>query len=47
MKREEFEIVNRLMMIISIRIRFINYVLFRNKIINDIKFIVIGDFIFK
>lgn len=40
MKREEFEIVNRLMMIISIRIRFINYVLFRNKIINDIKFIV-------
>lgn len=40
MKREEFEIVNRLMMIISIRIRFINYVLFRNKIINDKKFIV-------
>lgn len=40
MKREEIEIVNRLMMIISIRIRFINYVLFRNKIINDIKFIV-------
>lgn len=40
MKREEFEIVNRLMMIISIRIRFINYVLFRNKITNDKKFIV-------
>lgn len=31
-KREEIEIANRLMMIISTRTRFINYALFRNKI---------------